>query len=86
MTKDEFKNKYIASGFLTLEKTRDIDFNHMYNHLHFIDSVVAEIFEVPIALVIKKLNALGVSIQNDDYDAFLRYKQQGCLKWSDLNY
>jgi len=86
MTKEEFKNKFIKSGLLTWEKARDIDFDHMYNHLHYIDSVVAELFEVPLELVIKKRNALGISIQKDDYDAFLRYKQQGNLKWDELNY
>lgn len=48
MTKEEFKIQFIESGRLAWDKIRDIDFEYMYNHLHFTDSAVAEIFEVSI--------------------------------------
>lgn len=86
MTKDEFKKKFIQSGLLTWDKAGSIDFDYMYNCLHFLDSTVADIFEVPIEKVIKKRKELGIAIKKYDYSAFQKYKQQGFLKWDDMNY
>ena len=86
MTKDEFKKKFIESGKLTWDKVGTIDFDIMYNDLHFIDSIVAEMFEVPIELIIKKRKELGISIKEEDYSTFQSYKQQGYLKWDEINY
>ena len=86
MTKDEFKEKFITSGLLTWDKVRDIDFDYMYNHCDFIDSTIAEMFEVPIVMVISKRKELGVSIKKEDYGTFENYKQQGHLKWDEINY
>ena len=86
MTKDEFKKKFINNGSLAWDKIGEIDFDFMYNHLHFIDSIVAELFEVPIELVVKKRLELGTSIKKEDYIIFESYKQQGYLEWDKLNY
>ena len=86
MTKHEFKEKFIQTGMLAWDGVRDTDLNFMYNNLHFIDSTVAELFDIPIESVIKKRNALGVSIKKEDYDTFRQYKQQGYLKWDEINY
>lgn len=86
MTKDEFKEKFIDSGKLTWDKIKNTDFDFMYNHFHFIDSTVAEMFEVPIKTVVCKRKELGISIKKDDYDAFKIYKQQGHLKWDEMDY
>jgi len=86
MTKDEFKEKFITSGLLTWDKVRDIDFDFMYNNCDFIDSTVAEIFEVPMVMVVNKRKELGVSIKKEEYGTFKNYKQQGRLKWEEVNY
>jgi hypothetical protein len=86
MTKEEFKQKFIESGLLTWDDIRDIDFDHMYNHLHFIDSTVAEMFGLPIETIIKKRKQLGICAKRDDYGTFVIYKQQGYLKWDEINY
>ena len=86
MTKDEFKKKFVESGKLTWDRVDDEDFNHMYNHLHFFDSTVAEIFEVPMEMVVRKRKELGTSIKKDDYSTFEIYKQQGYLKWDEINF
>jgi hypothetical protein len=86
MTKDDFKKKFIEKGLLTWEKADVIDFDHMYNHLNFSDSVVAELFEVSMGLVIKKRNELGIKIKEENYDTFLKHKKQGYLNWDEINY
>ena len=86
MTKDEFKERFIQSGKLTWDKIRYLDFDFMYNRLRFTDSTIAELFEVPIVLVVKKRKTLGVSFEEEDYDTFKIYKQQGRLKWDEINY
>ena len=86
MTKDEFKKKFIESGKLTWDKINDIDFDFMYNDFCFIDSIVAEMFEVPMEMVVRKRKELGTLIKKDDYETFKVYKQQGHLKWDEINY
>ena len=86
MTKEEFKEEYIDSGKRTWDKLEDFDFEYMYNDLHFIDSAVAEIFEVPLIEVIRKRKEVGASIKKEDYGALEKYKQQGYLKWDGINY
>jgi len=86
MTKNEFKERFIQSGKLIWDKIEDIDFDVMYNDLNFIDSTVSELFEVPIELVIKKRKILGISFKKEDYSKFMLYKQQGYLKWDEINY
>lgn len=70
MTKEEFKKEFIQSGLLTWDKIGAIDFDHMYHHLCFIDSTVAEIFEVPVEMIIKKRKELGISLKKEDYVHF----------------
>ena len=86
MTKHEFNEKFIQTGLLVWDGVTNIDLNFMYNNLHFIDSTVSELFDVPIESVVKKRNALGVSVKKEDYDTFTHYKQQGYLKWDEVNY
>ena len=86
MTKDEFKKKFVESGKLSWDKVDDVCFDFMYNDLHFIDSTVAEVFEVSMEIVVSKRKELGTSIKKDDYSTFKIYKQQGYLKWDEINY
>ena len=86
MTKDEFKKKFVESGKLSWDKVDDVCFDFMYNDLHFIDSTVAEVFEVSMEMVVSKRKELGTSIKKDDYSTFKIYKQQGYLKWDEINY
>ena len=86
MTKDEYKKEYIESKLVTWDKVGDMDLDFMYNHFHFIDSNIAEIFEVTIETVVRKRKELGISIKKDDYGAFKEYKQKGYLKWDEVNY
>lgn len=86
MTKEEFMSQFVESDQLTWDKIRDIDLDYMYNNLQYIDSEVALMFDVPMETVIRKRKELSISIKRDDHDAFQRYKQQGYLKWDEINY